>query len=88
MISEIELQIDSNQIQAMNFGVNNSLFLIDNNSTVTVFTTQLICSGDYKYQKGYCLCERNFFDKKNGTCACLSPFILNGSNCQCDKNFV
>jgi hypothetical protein len=88
IISEIELKIDSTQIQAMNFGVDNSLFLIDNNSTITVFTTQLNCSGDYTYQKGYCLCERNFVDQKNGTCACLWPFTLNESNCECQRNFV
>ena len=94
IVNKIELEIESTQIQAINFGVNNSFYLIDNNSTVTVFLNEN-CSHGYTNQKGYCLCLRqyaepskcqcypNFVDQEDATCACLTPFVLNGDRCDC-----
>jgi hypothetical protein len=56
MIDQIELQLTNTTIKAMNFGINDTLFLIDNDSTVTIFTNQVNCSHGYTNQKGYCLC--------------------------------
>jgi hypothetical protein len=59
IVTQIELQLKGSQIQAMNFGIYNSVFLIDSNSMVTVFLNEN-CSHGYTNQKGYCLCLRQY----------------------------